>query len=51
MSDVLEKHDENVSIRGRNRTTLRFADEIDAVAEEEPELEVLVKYLINACIR
>ena len=33
MSDALEEHDEKVSIGGRNITNLRFADDIDALAE------------------
>ena len=35
MSDALEEHDGKVSIGGRNITNLRFADDIDALAEEE----------------
>ena len=42
MSDVLEEHDGKVSKGGRNITNLRFADDIDALAEEEQELEALV---------
>ena len=39
MSDALEEHDGKVSIGGRNIiTNLRFADDIDALAEEEQEL-------------
>ena len=34
-----------VSIGGRYITNLRFADDIDALAEEEQELEALVKSL------
>ena len=45
MSDALEEHDGKVSIRGRNITNLRFADDIDALAEEEQELEALVESL------
>ena len=45
MSDALEEHDGTVSIGGRNITNLRFADDIDALAEEEQELEVLVESL------
>ena len=45
MSNALEKHDGNVSIGGRNITNLRFADDIDAPAEEEQELEALVERL------
>ena len=33
MSDALEEHDGKVSIDGRNITNLRFADDIDALAE------------------
>ena len=39
MSDALEEHNEKVSVGGRNITNLRFADDIDALAEEEQELE------------
>ena len=42
MSDALEEHDGKISIGGRNITNLRFADDIDAVAEKEQELEALV---------
>ena len=45
MSDASEEHDEKVSIGGRNITNLRFADDIDALAEEEQELEALVESL------
>ena len=45
MSDALEEHDGTVSIGGRNITNLRFADDIDALAEEVQELEVLVESL------
>ena len=45
MSDALEEHDGKVSIGGRNITNLRFADDIDAVTEEEQELEALVEGL------
>ena len=47
MSDALEEHDGKVSIGGRNITHLRFADDIDALAEEEQELEALVESLVN----
>ena len=43
MSDALVEHDGKVSIRGKNTTNLRYADDIDAVAEEEQELEALVE--------
>ena len=45
MSDALKVHDRKVSIGGRNITKLRFADDIDALAEEEQELEALVESL------
>ena len=45
MSDALEEHDGKVSIGGRNITNLRFADDIDALVEEEQELEALVESL------
>ena len=51
MSYVLEEHDGKVRIGGRNITKLRFADDIDAVAEEEQELEALVESLDKTCIR
>ena len=41
----LEEYDGTVSIGGRNITNLRFADDIDALAEEEQELETLVESL------
>ena len=49
MSDALEEHDGKVSIGGRNITNLRFADDIDAIAEEEQELEALVESLDKTC--
>ena len=51
MSDALEEHDGKVSIGGRNITNLRFADDIDALAEEERELEALVESLDKTCTR
>ena len=44
-------HDGKVSIGGRNITNLRFADDIDALAEEEQELEALVESLDKTCTR
>ena len=38
MSNALEEHDGTVSIGGRNITNLEFANDIDALAEEEQEL-------------
>ena len=51
MSDDLEEHDGKVSISGRNITILQFADDIDALAEEEQELEALVESLDKTCTR
>ena len=51
MSDALEEHNAKVSIGGRNITNLRFADDIDALAEEEQELEALVESLDKTCTR
>ena len=51
MSDALKGHYGKVSIGGRNITNLRFADDIDALAEEEQELDALVKSLDKTCIR
>ena len=45
MSNALEEHDGKVSIGGRKLTNLRFANDIDALAEEEQELEALVESL------
>ena len=49
MSDALEEHDRKASIGDRNITNLRFADDIDALAEEEQELEALVESLNKTC--
>ena len=51
MCDALEEHDGKVSKGGRNITNLRFADDIDALAEEEQELEALVESLDKTCTR
>ena len=51
MSDALEEHDGKVSVGGRNITNLRFANDIDALAEEEQELEALVESLDKTCTR
>ena len=39
MTDALEDHDSTVSTGGRTITNLRFADDIDGLAEEEEEVE------------
>ena len=51
MSDALEEHDGKVSIGGRNITNLRFANDTDALAEEEQELEAPVESLDKTCTR
>ena len=43
MPDALEEHVGKVSIGGRIITNLRFADDINALAEEEQELEAIVE--------
>ena len=49
MFDALEEHDGKVSIDGRTITNLRFADDIDTLAEEVQELEALVENLDKTC--
>ena len=49
MSDALEEHDGKISIGGRNITNLWFADDIDALVEEEQEIESLIENLDKAC--
>ena len=51
MSDSLEEHDRKASIGGRNITSLRFTDDMDALAEEEQELEASVESLDKTCTR
>ena len=48
VTDTLDDHEGTVSIRGRTITNLRFVDDTDGLAEEEEELEKLVKRLNNA---
>ena len=48
ISDALEGHEGTVSIGGRIITNLRFADDIDGLAEEEEELAKLVERLDKA---
>ena len=45
LSDALGEDDEKVSIDGRNITNLRFADNIDALAEEEQDQDALYERL------
>ena len=51
MSDTLEEHGRRVSIGGRNITNLEFANDTDALAEEEQELLALVESFDKACTR
>ena len=51
VSDAQEVHDGMVSIGGRTVTNLRFADGIDALTEEEQELEALCESLDKTCTR
>ena len=51
MSDALEEHDGKVNIGGKTITSLWFADNIDALAEEGQEFESLVKCLNKTCTR
>ena len=45
MTDALEDHNGTVSTGGRTITNLRFADDIDGLAEEEEKLAKLVECL------
>ena len=51
VSDALEEHDGTVSSGGRTITNLRFADDIDALTDEEQELEALNENLYKTCTR
>ena len=42
MFDALEEHDGKVGIGSRNITNLQFVDDIDALAEEQQNLEALI---------
>ena len=48
MTDALEDHEGTVSTGGSTITNLRFADNIDGLAEEEEELANLVERLDKA---
>ena len=50
MADALEDHEGTVSIGGSTITNLRFADDIDGLAEQEHELVKLVNHLEEACM-
>ena len=49
VSGAVEEHDGKVSIGERNINNLRFADDTDSVAEEQQELEALIKSLDKTC--
>ena len=51
MTDALEGHVGKVCTGGRNINNLRFADDMDTIAEEEYELEALVESLDKTCTR
>ena len=51
MPDALEEDDGKVSMGSRNITSLRFADDIDALPEEQQKLEALVISLDKTCTR
>ena len=42
---IMEEHDGNASIGGRNITSLQFADDIDDLAEEKQEPKALLQSL------
>ena len=48
MTDASENHEGTVGIGGRTITNLRFAGDIDGLAEEEEELANLVEHLDKA---
>ena len=50
-SDALEEHDEKVSIGSRNIINLWFANDIDALDEEEQEIKAPVESLDQTCTR
>ena len=51
MSDALEEHDRKVRIGGKTSTNLQLAYDIEALAEEEQDLEALVESLDKTCTR
>ena len=51
VSDALEEHEGKVNIGGRNITNLRFANDTDALAEEEQEQEAPVESIDKTCTR
>ena len=51
MSIALKEHNRKVCISGRTITNLQFADDIDALADDEQELEALVESPDKRCTR
>ena len=51
MSDAVEEHGRKVSVGGRNIIKLWIANDIDALTEEEQDLETLVESLDITCTR
>ena len=51
MPDALKEHDGKVSIGARNITNLLFAEDTDAPAEEEQEVEALNESIDKTCTR
>ena len=49
MPDPLEEHNVMVGIDRRTITDLRYADDIDALAEKEQDLEALLESLDKTC--
>ena len=49
MSKALQEYDGKVSISGKTITYLWFADDIDALAEKEQELQVLIESRDKTC--
>ena len=48
---MFDENEGNISIGYRNIINLRFANDIDALAEKEHELEVLVESLDKTCTK
>ena len=51
MPNALKENDRKVSIGGRNITNLQFADDTDALAEEEQVIEVQNESVHKTCTR
>ena len=49
ISDAVDKHNGKVIIEGRTITILQLAEDIDALTEEEQELEALVESPDKTC--